>query len=89
MDKQGLELIVQRDQLAQTKTRIFALPDRESLAPGQVLLTVDHFAFTSNNVTYAAFGSAMKYWNFFRRKPGGAIFRCGDLPMYRYPTSME
>ncbi len=79
MDKQGLELIVQRDQLAQTKTRIFALPDRESLAPGQVLLTVDHFAFTSNNVTYAAFGSAMKYWNFFPTETGW-----GNIPVWGF-----
>jgi len=32
---------------------------------GQVLVGVDRFAFTANNVTYAAFGDAMAYWNFF------------------------
>ena len=65
MENQGLEFIVQRDQLTHTKIRKFALPDSSTLDAGQVLLKVDHFAFTSNNVTYAAFGSAMKYWNFF------------------------
>ncbi|HEY0299965.1 MAG TPA: DUF2855 family protein, partial [Rhizomicrobium sp.] len=32
---------------------------------GGALLRVDRFALTANNVTYAAFGEAMKYWNFF------------------------
>jgi hypothetical protein len=34
-------------------------------ASGQVLLRVDRFALTANNITYAAFGDAMQYWNFF------------------------
>lgn len=33
--------------------------------PGEVLLKVDRFAFTANNVTYGAFGDAMSYWSFF------------------------
>ena len=36
-----------------------------SPAPGEVLLAVDSFALTANNVTYAAFGDAMSYWGFF------------------------
>ena len=32
---------------------------------GEVLLRVDRFAFTANNVTYAMFGDAMHYWQFF------------------------
>lgn len=35
------------------------------LAEGLVRLRIDRFALTSNNITYAAFGDAMKYWNFF------------------------
>lgn len=35
------------------------------LADGDVLLRVDRFAVTANNVTYAVFGDAMNYWNFF------------------------
>lgn len=34
-------------------------------AAGQVLLAIDRFALTANNITYAAFGDAMQYWNFF------------------------
>ncbi len=36
-----------------------------ALAPGQVRVAVDRFALTANNITYAAFGDAMRYWDFF------------------------
>jgi len=70
---QGLEFIVQRNQLSMTQTRTFAVPDHSTLPVGQVLLKIDHFAFTSNNVTYAAFGTAMKYWNFFPTLTGWGV----------------
>ncbi|BCH21245.1 hypothetical protein MesoLjLc_10170 [Mesorhizobium sp. L-8-10] len=35
------------------------------LAQGEVLFAVDRFALTANNITYAAFGDAMSYWQFF------------------------
>ena len=35
------------------------------LAEGHIRLRIASFALTSNNITYAAFGDAMKYWNFF------------------------
>ncbi len=63
---------------ANTGTRLFiALKDLHSvqfgpdpdaaqpLAPGQARLALDQFALTANNITYAAFGEAMKYWQFF------------------------
>ena len=46
------------------KTRVVEAP-LPGLADGQVLFAIDSFAFTSNNVTYAAFGDAMQYWQFF------------------------
>lgn len=35
------------------------------LADGYARLKVESFAITANNVTYATFGEAMQYWNFF------------------------
>jgi hypothetical protein len=32
---------------------------------GQALLAVESFGLTANNITYAVFGDAMNYWNFF------------------------
>jgi len=39
--------------------------DRPDLALGQALLRVDRFALTTNNITYAVMGDALKYWDFF------------------------
>jgi len=55
-------LFVRKDQLSSTRLQTAnALP----LADGQVRVKVDSFALTSNNITYAAFGEAMNYWQFF------------------------
>ncbi len=35
------------------------------LADGEVGLRIDECALTANNITYAAFGEVMRYWNFF------------------------
>jgi hypothetical protein len=40
------------------------------LEPGQALLEVDAFGLTTNNVTYAVFGDAMSYWDFFPAEGG-------------------
>ena len=53
---------VRKDSLPQTRRHTDApVP----LAPGQVRLRVESFALTANNITYAAFGDAMNYWQFF------------------------
>jgi hypothetical protein len=39
--------------------------DPPSPADGQALLRIESFGLTSNNITYAVFGEAMKYWDFF------------------------
>jgi hypothetical protein len=40
------------------------------LEDGQALLRIDRFALTANNVTYAVFGDAMSYWQFFPAEEG-------------------
>ncbi len=42
-----------------------ATPTADDLADGQILVKVDQFAFTSNNITYATVGEMVGYWNFF------------------------
>ena len=56
------QLQIRKDQLA--TTRLVDLPDAP-LTDGQVRVRIAHFAYTSNNITYAAFGEAMSYWSFF------------------------
>jgi NADPH:quinone reductase-like Zn-dependent oxidoreductase len=40
------------------------------LAAGQVLFRVDRFALTANNISYAAAGDMLKYWDFFPTDQG-------------------
>ena len=35
------------------------------LKSGEARLAISRFSLTANNITYAAFGDAMKYWQFF------------------------
>ncbi len=54
-----------------------------NLADGEVRLSLDAFALTANNVTYAAFGGPpMQYWNFF---PSGAEAQ-GRVPVWGFAT---
>jgi hypothetical protein len=52
---------VRRDDLRATRV-VAAVPAADA---GNALLRVERFALTANNVTYAAFGAAMGYWEFF------------------------
>lgn len=47
-----------------TEGRIIEFPSPD-LEDGQVLLTIEKFAYTSNNITYAVAGYTLKYWDFF------------------------
>lgn len=55
-------LLVRKDRLPETRLHTAA---DAPLADGQVRVHIDAFALTSNNITYAAFGDAMSYWQFF------------------------
>jgi hypothetical protein len=43
----------------------FVHGDRPSPEDGEALLRIESFGLTSNNITYAVFGEAMNYWDFF------------------------
>ena len=45
---------------------------------------IDRFALTSNNITYGAFGDAMKYWDFFPAPDGWGI-----IPVWGFATVTE
>ena len=73
---------VRTDQLP--TTRWVETPDTP-LGPGQVRLRIEHFALTSNNVTYAAFGEAMAYWRFYPTGDEG----WGTIPVWGFATVVE
>lgn len=55
------------------------------LNSGQVRVRIDRFALTSNNITYAAFGESMHYWDFF--PSGDGAFGC--VPVWGFATVSE
>ena len=54
------DFMVDRKDLRSSRFSAASLP--AAPAPGEVLLAIDTFALTANNITYAAFGDAMQYW---------------------------
>ena len=55
-------LLVRKNPLSETELhRTAPLP----LATGQVRVQIDCFALTANNITYAAMGDMLQYWQFF------------------------
>lgn len=76
------QLQVRKDQLS--TTRLHTLPD-QALTDGQVRVCIDHFALTSNNITYAAFGDAMGYWQFFPCAEEG----WGSIPVWGFASVVQ
>jgi hypothetical protein len=66
----AVDFLVERENLHHSKFVPAPDPDTVDLPAGHVLLRVDAFAFTANNVTYAVAGDMMSYWNFFPAEPG-------------------
>lgn len=48
-----------------TQARVDEQPAPAEPAEGEALLAPDLFSLTTNNITYAAYGEAMRYWEFF------------------------
>jgi hypothetical protein len=55
------------------------------LADGQARLRVGPFALTANNVSYGAFGAAMRYWDFYPTGDAGT----GCIPVWGFATVSE
>lgn len=54
-------------------------------AEGEAILKVDRVAITTNNITYAAFGDSMQYWNFFPT----ALAQWGQMPAWGFADVVE
>lgn len=72
---------VSKSDLTETRTVETDLGD---LADGQVLLEIEKFALTANNITYAVVGEQMAYWNFFPAEEGW-----GRIPVWGFATVAE
>lgn len=76
------DAVVRRDDLHELR---FEEDPPRSLADGEARLRVDSFAFTSNNVTYAVAGDAMRYWDFFPAASPG----WGRIPVWGFADVVE
>ena len=59
--------------------------DSFDLAPNELLLKIDLFAFTANNITYATVGDRVGYWQFFPAGEEG----WGKLPVWGFADVVE
>jgi hypothetical protein len=73
------DFIVARNDLQQCKTIATRLPDEAELPDGALLIRIDRFAFTANNITYAVLGDQLKYWQLF---PAPENF--GNIPVWGF-----
>jgi hypothetical protein len=69
---------VRRDDLRTTRT-VEGEPPGEA-GEGELVLRVDRFGLTANNVTYGVFGDVLSYWDFFPASEEG----WGRVPVWGY-----
>ena len=79
-------LLLRKTQLGQTQLHTYTLP---ALADGQVRVHIDRFALTSNNITYAAFGDAMQYWQFYPVHGVDDAEQWGRIPVWGFATVLQ
>ena len=88
----GLDLIVNKADWSDFRFET-SHADGDDLAANEVLLRVDRFALTSNNISYASAGDMLDYWGFFpAAEPGrGRIpaMGFGDVIRSRHPDVAE
>jgi Protein of unknown function (DUF2855) len=86
------DFVVARDDLQQCELIETRLPDADALLPDALLVKVDRFAFTANNITYATVGDVLKYWQLFPAPKGFGIIPVwgfGEVIASRHPLVAE
>lgn len=63
------------------KTRIVPLNIEQPLSENEVLLHIDKFALTANNISYGIVGDALGYWRFFPTDNSTEQAQWGRLPV--------
>jgi hypothetical protein len=73
------DFVVARHDLQQCKFIERELPAAAALQDEALLVKIDRFAFTANNITYAVLGDQLKYWQLF---PAPENF--GNIPVWGF-----
>ncbi len=80
-----MDLEVDRGDLRRVR---FAHSEPAPLDAGEIRLRIDTFGLTSNNITYAVFGDAMGYWQFFPGPEEGGT-HWGRIPVWGFAEVVE
>ena len=86
------DFIVARNDLQQCKIIETRLADAAELPDGALLIRIDRFAFTANNITYAVLGDELKYWQLFPAPENFGnipVWGFGDVIASRHPDISE
>ena len=78
-------LLVQKNHLPTSRLQSAA---DAPLQDGEIRLRIDRFALTANNITYAAFGAAMNYWQFYPVAGDGAQ-DWGCIPVWGFAQVVQ
>src|SRR5450432_1735781 len=73
------DFVVAREEFARCKFIETSIPSAAELPDEALLVKVDRFAFTANNITYAVLGDQLKYWQLF---PAPDDF--GNIPVWGF-----
>ena len=76
------DVLINRDDLRRVELRHAA--EKIDLAEGEVLLEVERFALTANNITYGAMGDSFGYWKFFPAPEG-----LGRIPVWGFARVVD
>lgn len=74
------EFVVSRADLSQSKW----VERTAEVEDGQILVEIEKFAFTANNITYAVAGDMLNYWSFFPAEGGW-----GKIPVWGYARVVQ
>ena len=77
----SFNFLVDRKNLANTQLEAVPLAEIEE---GEILVRIDKFALTANNITYAVAGDRLGYWQFFPTREGW-----GRIPVWGIGTVVE
>jgi hypothetical protein len=91
MEGDNMETVIEVVRNDVGTSRVAERPEA-ALADGQTRFTVERFALTSNNITYAVFGEAMRYWDFFPVPAGDSLDDgrvWGRVPVWGFAVATE
>ena len=91
-DRIGKQFLVNHDDIQTTRVSSFTVPSGDALDSGQVVLSLNRFGFSSNNITYAATGRDFRYWDHFPASAGWGqvpVWGFGDVVESRHPEFTE